>query len=96
MVIAVGWASVSAFEANAFLGIRLGGGIEVNTSIGETNGRFNITCMRYFYFGGAANGQVFELGGWMETRATTADNFTVNDVRFLVLPFSPLATNTYT
>jgi hypothetical protein len=96
MVIAVGWASVSAIDANAFLGIRLGGGIEVNTSIGETNGRFNITCMRYFYFGGAANGQVFELGGWMETRATTADNFTVNDVRFLVLPFSPLATNTYT
>jgi hypothetical protein len=96
MVIAVGWASVSAADANAFLGIRLGGGIEVNTSIGETNGRFNITCMRYFYFGGAANGQVFELGGWMETRATTADNFTVNDVRFLVLPFSPLATNTYT
>ena len=96
MVVTTGWVRVIAAGTNANLGIKLGSNLERGTRMGATDGSFNVSCMRYFYFGGAANGQVFELAGWLDTSADNADNFTINDVKFLVLPFSPLATNTYT
>ena len=97
LVIASGSVSVTAADASCSFGIKTATGtVETGAVLGDTNGIFPFTCVRYYTFSAAENNVVFRLSGWKSSGATSADVYNVIIKTLTVIPFSSITTNTLT
>jgi hypothetical protein len=98
LVIATAYVSVAATSTQCFFGIRGQGSLPIGARLGSIDGTYNITCVRYYTYGSAANGQVFEFVGWRDTTASASgsDVYTILDHSLTVIPFTVLSASAST
>jgi hypothetical protein len=98
LVIATAYVSVNATSTQCFFGIRGQGSLPIGARLGSIDGTYNITCVRYYTYGSAANGQVFEFVGWRDTTASASgsDVYTILDHSLTVIPFTVLSASAST
>ncbi len=97
LVIATASVTVTAAGTKCNFGIKEKDGTITRSSVlGDVDGQFSITAIRYYENIAADSGAVYQLAAYLDSDAGDNDEYIVFDADLIVIPFSSITTNTLT